>query len=416
MSRTVFLIVLMCVFGAIEFYTFYGLKSALRPGWGLRVARALHLLGASITVFTFAAAFITMRQGLNSPGTLRNWMMGLMVTFMVTKLVFALFLLFGDVTRVAEYLFGRTRGLIQGDPEAIPLPSRRRFIAQAGLVAAAIPFSSFLYGILKGRYDYTVHRVKLAFADLPEAFHGMKLVQISDIHAGSFDDKEAVARGVAMIQAQNPDLLVFTGDLVNNLAWEIEPYKDLFGGLHAPLGKFAVLGNHDYGDYVPWDSLAAKLANIEAVKQHNEDMGFRMLNNDSVQITRNGQSICLAGVENWGKPPFPQHGDLNRALQGIAPEEFTVLLSHDPTHWDMQVRDHAKHVHLTLSGHTHGFQMGIEIPGIKWSPVQWRYKQWAGAYEEAGQHLYVNRGFGYIGFPGRVGIWPEITVIELVRA
>jgi uncharacterized protein len=258
--------------------------------------------------------------------------------------------------------------------------------------------------------------VRLAFADLPEAFHGMKLVQISDIHSGSFDDKEAVARGVAMIQAENPDLLVFTGDLVNNLASEIEPYKDLFGSLSAPLGKFAVLGNHDYGDYVQWDSPAAKAANVEAVKQHNTEMGFQMLNNDSLQLTRDGQTIRLAGVENWGKPPFPQHGDLNRALQGVAPEEFTVLLSHDPTHWDMQVRDHAKHVHLTLSGHTHGFQMGIEIPGIKWSPVQWRYKQWAGAYEEGGQYLYVNRGFGYIGFPGRVGIWPEITVIELVRA
>jgi uncharacterized protein len=416
MSRTIFLIVLLSIFAGIEVFTFYGLKSAIRPGWGLRVAKGVHLFGVLVTVVTVAGFFLTMRNGLSSMGATRNWLMGLMVTFMVTKLTFSAILLLGDVTRLMEYLFGKSSALVRGDDAAVAMPSRRRFIGQAGLLVAAIPFSAFLYGVIKGRYDYTVHRVKLAFADLPEAFHGMKLVQISDIHAGSWDDKEAVARGVAMIQAENPDLLVFTGDLVNNLSSEILPYKDLFASLHAPLGKFAVLGNHDYGDYVPWDSLAAKHANTEEVKQHNADMGFQMLNNGNVVIERGGQQIRLAGVENWGKPPFPQHGDLNTALAQVAPEEFTILLSHDPTHWDMQVRDHPKHVHLTLSGHTHGFQMGIEIPGIKWSPVQWRYKRWAGIYEEGGQHLYVNRGFGYIGFPGRVGIWPEITVIELARA
>jgi uncharacterized protein len=416
MSRTIFLIVLLTIFAGIEVFSFLGLKSAIRPGWGLRVAKGLHLFGALVTVVTFIGFFLTIRNGLSTMGATRNWLMGLMVTFMVTKLTFSAILLLGDVTRLVEYLFGKSSALVRGDDAAVVMPSRRRFIGQAGLLVAAIPFSAFLYGVIKGRYDYTVHRVKLAFDDLPEAFHGMKLVQISDIHAGSWDDKEAVARGVAMIQAENPDLLVFTGDLVNNLSAEIVPYKDLFTSLHAPLGKFAVLGNHDYGDYVQWDSLAAKHANTEEVKQHNADMGFQMLNNGNVVIESGGQQIRLAGVENWGKPPFPQHGDLNAALSQVAPEEFTILLSHDPTHWDMQVRDHPKHVHLTLSGHTHGFQMGIEIPGIKWSPVQWRYKRWAGIYEEGGQHLYVNRGFGYIGFPGRVGIWPEITVIELSRA
>lgn len=414
MSRSVFFLVLLGLIVLIEFYTFWGLKTALRPGWALRMGRIVHLFGTGMTVASLLSFFM-MRQGAVVPGPVRNTMMALMVTFFVTKLTFAIFLLLGDATRVVEYVLRKVGQATGGEEVHVSMPSRRRFIAQAGLVVAAIPFASFLYGYLKGRYDYTIHRVKLKFPDLPEAFHGLKIVQLSDIHAGSFDDKDAVAEGVRMAQAEKPDLILFTGDLVNNHAEEVEPYLDLFGGLHAPLGKYSVLGNHDYGDYASWESVVAKAENLERLKGHHATMGYQMLNNANVRIERDGQTLCLAGVENWGNPPFPQYGDLDRALAGILPEEFTILLSHDPTHWDQQVKGHPQHVHLTLSGHTHGFQIGVEIPGIKWSPVQWRYKQWAGSYEEKGQYLYVNRGFGFIGYPGRVGIWPEITVIELER-
>ncbi|MCZ6694094.1 MAG: metallophosphoesterase, partial [Bacteroidetes bacterium] len=291
-----------------------------------------------------------------------------------------------------------------------------KFISQLGLVVAALPFSSFLYGVVKGKYDFRVKNITLSFPDLPPAFDGFKIVQISDIHSGSFDSFSSVKKGVEMVRQQNPDLILFTGDLVNNMAMEIEPYMDLFGSLSARFGKYSVLGNHDYGDYMSWPSQEAKKINLDKLKEYHQIMGYKLLNNTSVRVEKGQDSILLAGVENWGIRPFRQTGDLEQAYRDSQDDEFTILMSHDPSHWDEQVLDFKKHVHLTLSGHTHGMQMGIEIPGIKWSPVKYKYPRWAGLYEDKGQYLYVNRGFGFIGFPGRVGIWPEITTIELKRA
>jgi len=244
----------------------------------------------------------------------------------------------------------------------------------------------------------------------------LKLVHISDIHSGSFDSLEAVQRGIDLINAQNADIICFTGDLVNNDSREIEPFIQDFKALKSKYGIYSCLGNHDYGDYKHWKSKEVKQQNLETLFKHHQAMGFKLLNNSNVELTNKGEKIVILGVENWGKPPFPQHGDLDKALKNVNNADFKILLSHDPSHWDYKVLTHPTNIDLTLSGHTHGMQFGVEIPGFKWSPIKYLYPRWAGLYQEATQYLYVNRGFGFLGFPGRVGIWPEITVIELKKA
>ena len=414
--RIVFLLVLTLILISLELYVFRGIRSTFKGGWGLKVALGIELVSVIITISGLIGMFIYFSGGISSSNLFRNLLMGLTITFFITKIVFAFFLLGEDIYRIGRLGVDMVSSLFRSNGPEVSMESRRKFIGQLGLVVAAIPFASFLYGTLKGKYAYKTHRVTFEFPDLPAAFDGLKIVQLSDIHAGSFDSLEGVKRGVDLVQAENPDLILFTGDLVNNLAEEIVPYMDLFGGLNAKLGKYAILGNHDYGEYYVWEDMAAKRQNLIQLQKHHETMGFKMLNNTSITLEKDGQKIRLAGVENWGLPPFPQKGDIDKALQGISPEEFTILMSHDPTHWDEKVLPSAKKVHLTLSGHTHGAQMGVEIPGFRFSPVQLRYRRWAGSYSEKGQHLYINRGFGFIGYPGRVGIWPEVTVIELKRA
>jgi len=270
-----------------------------------------------------------------------------------------------------------------------------------------------LQGMVKGRYDYEVHEIELFLAELPEAFDGFRIVHISDFHAGSFDQEQAVARGFQMIKNLEADLLLFTGDMINDFAEEVEPYIEKFKALQAPFGKFSTLGNHDYGASVQWESDFLEKQNLDKLVRHQQNMGFRLLMNESVRLEKEGQFINLIGVENWGKPPFPQKGDLNKAMNEVKAGEFNLLLSHDPSHWEAQILDHPLPLHLTLSGHTHGAQMGVETPGWKWSPAQYFYPQWAGLYQRGNQHLYVNRGFGYIGIPARMGIWPEITHLIL---
>lgn len=411
--RWVILLAILALYGLFEGYVFQGAKAAFREGTTRHIVLSLHWLGVTATVLTFVALFAF---GRGSFTWWTNLLIGLMVTFLVTKLVFAAVLVSEDLFRFVKYGFEQFAALWKTEPSPVNVDERRSFLGYAGLAIAAIPFSSFLYGIVKGKYNFKVHRVTLSFPDLPKAFDGFRIAHISDIHAGSFDSYEAVAQGVKMIQDTRPDAVLFTGDLVNNRASEVEPYVSLFKGLQAPFGKFSVLGNHDYGTYVRWPSQQAWKQNLQTLLGHQKEMGFKVLNNESVALQKDGESIRIAGVENWGKPPFPQRGDLGRALAAGKADDFTVLLSHDPSHWDAQVLSHPKPVHLTLSGHTHGMQMGIEIPGLRWSPVKYRYARWAGAYESQGRFLYVNRGFGFLGFPGRVGIWPEITVIELKTA
>lgn len=281
-----------------------------------------------------------------------------------------------------------------------------------GIILSSLIIIAFVYGILRGKYAYRVIKYTLYFDDLPTAFDGFKLVQISDVHAGSLTNPKAVQKGIDMINRQEADVFIFTGDLVNNKAEEVKPYINHFSQIKAPFGQFSVLGNHDYGDYVKWDSDAAKRENLQQLKKYHAEIGFKLLLDEHVILEKDGQKIILAGIENWGLG-FGERGDLEKALQGTTKDEFKILLSHDPSHWEAQVKNHPSKIHLTLAGHTHGMQFGIEAFGLKWSPVQFRYKHWAGVKEENKRFLNVNRGFGFIGFSGRVGIWPEITAIEL---
>lgn len=273
----------------------------------------------------------------------------------------------------------------------------------------------FIYGIIKGKYAYRVIKHTLFFDDLPESFDGFTLTQISDVHAGSFQNPKAVQKGIDLIKAQKSDLFVFTGDLVNNKAEEIKPWLGYFSQIKAPYGQFSVLGNHDYGDYIKWESESAKKANLRQLKLYHAELGFRLLLDEHVELYKHGEKIILAGVENWGIG-FGERGDLKKALTGVNPNDFKILLSHDPTHWDAEVKKFPTRVSLTLSGHTHGMQFGIEAFGMKWSPVKYRYAHWAGVAGADGRFLNINRGFGFLGFSGRIGIWPEITVIELKRS
>jgi predicted MPP superfamily phosphohydrolase len=338
----------------------------------------------------------------------------LVVLLYVPKIISGITLLFEDVFRVFSYVYANY--IQSSNVDKVAFDGRRKFISQIALGLAAIPFASVLYGVFKGKYNFKVLNYTLHFEDLPEAFDGFKLTQISDVHSGSFDNVEKVEYAINLINEQNSDIILFTGDMVNNKASEMEPYIDIFKKLNAKDGLYSVLGNHDYGDYVNWSSNEAKKQNLEDLKTLQKDIGFDLLLNENRFIEKKGQRIAIVGVENWGLGGFKQAGDLKKASELVDKNDFKILLSHDPSHWDAEVVNDAHKYHLTLSGHTHGMQFGIEIPGwFKWSPVKWRYKRWAGIYEVLGQYINVNRGFGYLAFPGRVGIWPEITVIELKK-
>jgi predicted MPP superfamily phosphohydrolase len=399
----------------LDFYVFQGIKR-LTAGWQSRRLRKIVHWGYWLFFVSFNLCFswfVYQRFAHEVNSSLTKFVLNAFITLFVTKLVFVLVLFGEDLVRALVLLFRLVRQTVSNAGKEQPLvPGRRKFVSQAGLILAAIPFASFIYGIAKGKYDYTVHRHTLYFDDLPAAFDGFKILQLSDIHAGSFDNPVAVQRGIDLAKAQNHDLFVFTGDLVNDHATEVEPYLNHFNQLKAPFGQFSILGNHDYGMYAKWPSEEAKKKNLDDLKKHHADLGYRLLLDESITLEKDGEKISLVGVENWGKG-FIQIGDIDKALTHVDKNAFKILLSHDPSHWQEIVKHHPTHVHLTLSGHTHGMQVGVETPLVKWSPAQFRYETWAGLAEEAGRKLYVNRGFGFIGFSGRVGIWPEITVLEL---
>ena len=338
---------------------------------------------------------------------------GFFISLFVFQLVLILFLLFEDIVRIPITIYNF---FTKTQSDLGYLPGRRKLLSQIALGLAAVPLVSLLYGMYRGRYNYKVLHYALEYDDLPEAFDGFTMTQISDIHSGSFDNAEKVQYGVDLINEQKSDVIFFTGDLVNNKCDEVLPWVTTFSQLKATHGVYSVLGNHDYGDYADWENDAAKGENMERLYATQKKMGWDLLRNEARWIEKDGQKIAVVGVENWGKGGFKKAGDLNQALSGVDPEDFKILLSHDPSHWEAEVLPHPAPVELTLSGHTHGMQFGIEIPGwFKWSPVQWRYKQWAGIYGTEQQRLNVNRGFGFLAYPGRVGMWPEITVITLKR-
>jgi len=295
-------------------------------------------------------------------------------------------------------------------------PARSVYVSEIVVFIAVAIFLAIVFGLTRGRHLYRVRKEILYFSDLPEAFDGFTITQLSDIHSGSLSNIRGVQKGIDLANAQNSDVLLFTGDLVNNMASEMDPWIDTFTGLKASYGKYSVLGNHDYGDYIKWNNVSSKEANLQRLKEIHREMGFNLLLNEAVTLQKQGQRIALIGVENWGKGGFHQFGNLTQATEDIPIDSFKILMSHDPSHWDAVTVDHEKHVHLTLAGHTHGMQFGIEVFGFKWSPIQYFYKQWAGLYQRDGKFLYVNRGFGFHGLKGRVGVWPEITVLTLKRS
>jgi predicted MPP superfamily phosphohydrolase len=339
---------------------------------------------------------MVIRKPAQSPPGLISWIMALLLISMVPKLFAVPVLLVEDITR-----------LFRG------FPPRSEWVSYLALGVAAVPFFGLIYGLTRGRHDYRVRKETLYFDDLPNDFDGFTITQLSDIHSGSFTNEKGVEKGVSMVNAQKSDVILFTGDLVNNEATEMDRWIPTFARLKAAFGKFSVLGNHDYGDYKRWEQEGDKYANLNRLKNVHTEIGFKLLLNEAITIKKDDQSISLIGVENWGKGGFHKYGDLKKATSNVPDNAFKVLMSHDPSQWDAVTLGHDQHIHLTLSGHTHGAQFGIELFGFKWSPIKYVYRQWAGLYKQAGKYLYVNRGFGFLGLKGRVGIWPEITVITL---
>jgi predicted MPP superfamily phosphohydrolase len=367
---------------------------------------------ATAVAFNFIYQFTAGEEAGRVLSVAKSYAFGFLLTILTFKLITIIFLFSEDIFRFFsggyEKLFGSSR--------AFTLPQRRRFLSVIALGLAAIPFGALLYGMYKGKYNFKVLKYTLEFDDLPDAFDGYRITQISDIHSGSFDNRKMIEYGVSLINQQKSDTILFTGDMVNNMTEEMKPWADLFATLEAKDGKYSVLGNHDYGDYIPWETAELKNQNLQDLKDLQKEMGFDLLLNEHRYLTKGEDKIALVGVENWGKGGCKKAGDLQKAVSNISEQDFKILMSHDPSHWEAEVVPDEKHFHLTLSGHTHGMQFGIEIPGwIKWSPVKWRYKHWAGIYKEQGQFINVNRGFGFLGYPGRVGIWPEITVITLKK-
>ncbi len=346
----------------------------------------------------------------------RTYLFAVSIGLFLSKIIVVAFVFIDDLRRLIEWIvskFSKPETVVAVESgEGI---TRSAFLSWFALAAGGTLFGSFIYGF-SNKYNYNVKKLQLAYDNLPAAFKGLKIIHISDIHSGSFTDKKAVEHGVQKIMKENADIILFTGDLVNDRAHEMDDYLDVFSQLKAPLGVYSTFGNHDYGDYVSWPyNGISKEANLENLKKVHAGMGWKLLMNEHVVLEKGGEEIALLGIENWSnKARFPKHGRMDLAHAGTEKYPFKILLSHDPSHWDGEVKHKYADVDLMLSGHTHGMQFGVEIPGFKWSPVQYMYKQWAGLYEDGRQKLHVNPGFGFIGYPGRVGILPEITVIELV--
>ena len=388
---------------AMDLYAFRGIQQLFSQGRNGSLLFHYIYWGISLLMLVALIFAGSLFQQLRDPSRFFGIMliMGIFLMLYIPKLFFNLIQLLGDLSSFMATLLRAETG------------SLKLWFLLPGAIAALLIFVSFGMGMALGRTHVKVFEESIRIPDLPEEFRGLRIVQLSDIHLAGFYNHPAYIRGVVdRVNGLQPDLICFTGDMVHNFSEEVDPFVEILKGLQAPLGKFAVLGNHDYGTYFKWESAEEEASNLERVKSQIRASGFDLLLNENRTISLNGSSLSIIGVENWGKPPFPQLGDLEKALRGADPDLIRILLSHDPSHWDLMVKGR-EDIALTLSGHTHGMQFGIEIGNFRWSPSKWTYKHWAGHYLENGQHLYVNRGLGYTGFPGRVGIRPEITLITL---
>ncbi|MBX0292309.1 metallophosphoesterase [Hymenobacter sp. HSC-4F20] len=414
MSRSVIPFIFFALVIAGEWYGFQAVRTLVQHSspTARRTTVAVYWI---LTVLIWGLGIWAMSNR-RQHASFKSYFGGVLLAMVAAKIVIIIPLLIEDVTRVIRWVVqaaSQPRGSAEG--RAI---SRSEFLSKLALVAGAVPFVALIWGMVKGGTDYTVKRVTLRFPNLPASFDGFKLLQISDLHTGSFQSKEPLQRAVAMINKQQADLVFMTGDLVNNFAHEVEEHIDTLAGIKSSLPIYSILGNHDYADYVNWEEQGgapAKAANLARIKQNHAKIGWELLLDEARTIERNGEKIAILGVQNWGARGFAQYGKLDKAHAAADPTApFKILLSHDPSHWDEQVHGY-EDIDLTLSGHTHGMQFGVNLPFLKWSPVQYAYKQWAGLYQRGRQYLYVNAGLGFIGYPGRVGFLPEITVFELRR-
>lgn len=406
------------LFILIDMYLFDGVRT-LTKGLSESQERTAHLLYWSFSVVTVLLLIALFVSNLESwPKWLKVYSISFLSILVMSKLVVLVFLFIDDSGRLIRYAYQFFGAKINSDVGAAVNPnisiSRSEFLVKAGLLVASIPFISLLYGMAHGASNLSIKRKKIHLPNLPGSFDGLKVLQISDLHTGSFVNDKIIRSAVDMINEEEADLIFFTGDLVNNLADEVIPYVPLLKELKAKHGVFSITGNHDYGDYSRWDSKEAKKENFEKLIKAHKDMGWRLLLDEHEHIEKDGEKITVIGVQNWSANlRFPKYGSLSKATADMDVSPVNILLSHDPSHWRGEILERFKHIDLTLSGHTHGAQFGVDIPGIKWSPVKYFYKEWSGLYEHANQYLYVNRGLGFLGYPGRVGMMPEITVLEL---
>lgn len=414
MHRLSFFIIFLIFYSFLDYYVFQAVKVVV-SNFSNTGKLLIYSLYWSLTIFSFAALVVFGSVDPTKYHNLRTFLATAVFMNILGKLTAGLFVFADDIVRLGKYAY---QGLFQN---GVPNPStengisRSEFLSKSALVAGALPVAAMSYGILSGAYDYRVRRRTITLPNLPKAFDGIRIAQLSDIHSGSFYNKTAVKGGIDLLNAEKPDLFLFTGDLVNNESKEVKDYLDIFSKVKASAGKYSILGNHDYGDYKAWGSQQAKKKNLEELVQSHKEMGWDILLNEHRYVEVDGERLAIMGVENWGARGFAKYGDLNETAKHVE-ADTKILLSHDPSHWDAQIRPDHSDIDLTLSGHTHGFQFGIEIGNFRWSPSQYLYKQWADLYTKGNQHLYVNRGFGFLGYPGRVGILPEITILELKRA
>ncbi|NNC95791.1 MAG: metallophosphoesterase [Chitinophagales bacterium] len=410
--RLIIPVFIICsIFLFLDFYSFQAVKTIFQNNYK-KIAFGIYWSLTIITISLILAAFLFNAR--EWPGAWKAFLMTWIGGMLIGKSIIAGFLLVEDVTRVARWAIS-----LIDDPNATQNGqgmNRSQFLSTAGIITAGIPFFTLLYGVVKNAYNYKVHNIKITLDNLPAAFDGMKIVQISDIHSGSFTDSEPLKKAVTTINDLKADVIFFTGDLVNSRADEMEPYIDIFKKLKAEHGVISIMGNHDYSTYM-WDaSNEQKRANDKKFEETHRRLGWQLLKNENQILEKNGARIAVIGVENWSAKHFGKRGDMKRALQGVEDLPVKLLLSHDPTHWEAEVSKDYPDVDITFSGHTHGAQFGIETKFLKWSPAKYWYKYWAGLYQTGKQYLYVNRGFGFIGYPGRIGILPEITLFELKKA
>ncbi|WP_261511445.1 metallophosphoesterase [Chryseobacterium paludis] len=395
-------LIIAAIFLFLEVYIYQAIRTLTDNSW-VKIGYCV----LSLAIYGIFAYEITHFQKSDRSSIRIQWMMSLFLIFILPKIFIVLFLLIDDIFRTGTYILGFR------NPAENFFPERRKFLSLMGLGLGGVLSALFIDGITFGKYRHKVRKVKVKLTNLPNSFKGYKIIQISDVHSGSFADPSKLEHAIELINEQNPDLVLFTGDMVNNVSEEFLPFIPLFSKIKSKDGKLAVLGNHDYGDYVTWSSLDAKKKNLDTLIDYEKQAGFDMLRNEHRVIEKNGEKLYILGVDNWGLKPFPQFGDLDKALESVPESAAKILMSHDPTHFDYVVKQHPGNVQLTLSGHTHGMQFGLDLKNIKWSPVQYRYPKWADIYESEGKFLYVNRGFGVLGYPGRVGVLPEITLFEL---